>query len=163
MDKPQVDDSKVNKAGPDNEDDLILSERNFKLFWDTMGRGVVYHDERGMPILMNPAAEKILGQSLQELQNWTNPQIKDKTIREDGSNVKLSEHPVMVALKTGREVHGEALGVFNHREKAFRWINVSATPLFKPGETKPYRVYTIIEDITERKQSREASFPPTDK
>jgi PAS domain-containing protein len=32
-----------------------------------------------------------------------------------------------------------------------RWLNVSSTPEFLPGEANPYRVYTVLQDVTEQK------------
>ena len=32
-----------------------------------------------------------------------------------------------------------------------RWISVDAMPIFRPGEQRPYLVYVLFEDITERK------------
>ena len=156
MSAPQSDHSNENKSSPQNEQNLLFSERNFKLFWDSMGRGVVYHDSTGRAILMNPAAVRILGQSIDEFQNKTPSQIEKETIREDGSHITLDEHPANLVLRTGQAVNGMVMGIYNQREKAYRWINISATPLFNPGETQPYQVYTIFEDITAQKASQSA-------
>jgi PAS domain S-box-containing protein len=45
--------------------------------------------------------------------------------------------------------------VFNPKEKRYRWITISATPLFRVGEDNPYQVYTMFEDITDRKYVEE--------
>ncbi len=58
----------------------------------------------------------------------------------------------MVALRTGQELRDVVMGVYNPREKDYRWINVRAMPLFRPGEDKPYQVYIIFDDITERRR-----------
>jgi len=79
-----------------------------------------------------------------------------KAIHEDGSDFPGETHPSMVALKTGRKVLNVVMGVFNPKDDSHRWININAIPLFKPGENKPYQVYTTIEDITERQQAEEA-------
>jgi PAS domain S-box-containing protein len=47
------------------------------------------------------------------------------------------------------------MGVYNPLDQSYHWINVSAIPLIRPNETKPYQVYTIFDDITERKNSEE--------
>jgi PAS domain S-box-containing protein len=137
------------------EEALVFSESNFRLFWNTMVRGIVFHAEDGRVILMNPAAEKILGGLDDFLKN---PFGDDSpaTIREDGSPYPIQEHPALVALRTGKEVNGQVMGIYTSGEKARRWINISAIPLKRPGESKPYQVYTIFEDITERKHSEVA-------
>ena len=60
----------------------------------------------------------------------------------------------MVALKTGKEVRNQIMGVFNPSGERYQWINISAVPLFRPGEKKPYQAYTTFTDITERQQAR---------
>ena len=46
--------------------------------------------------------------------------------------------------------------VYNPREARYRVINIQAVPLFRSGEQKPYQVYTVFDDITERRQAEEA-------
>jgi PAS domain-containing protein len=62
----------------------------------------------------------------------------------------------MVALRTGSAVRGVVMGIWNARTDNRRWINVTAVPLFRPGETAAYQVYTVFEDITDRKQAENA-------
>ena len=128
-----------------------------RLLFETMLQGVVYQDADGKIISMNPAAERILGKTPEEFLSSSSVGQEHFTIREDGSPFPGMEHPAMVALQTGQEVHDVVMGVFNPREDCYRWINIDAMPLFKPGEDKPYQVYTHFEDITERKRSAEES------
>ena len=62
----------------------------------------------------------------------------------------------MVALRTGREVRDVVMGVFNPRERAHRWIEVSAVPLFRTGERDPHQVFSLFGDVTERRRADEA-------
>ena len=82
--------------------------------------------------------------------------VEHHTIREDGSPFPGLEHPAMVALRTGRDVQGVTMGVYNPREEAYRWINISAVPLSHPGMREPDHVYTFFHDITDRKRAEEA-------
>jgi PAS domain S-box-containing protein len=54
----------------------------------------------------------------------------------------------MVALRTGKEVRGEAMGVFNPSLGGHTWISVNA--VLKPGPVGPAEasVFTTFEDIT---------------
>jgi PAS domain S-box-containing protein len=45
--------------------------------------------------------------------------------------------------------------IYNPRQQAYRQILISAVPLFREGEEKPYQVYTVFDDVTERKQTEE--------
>jgi len=134
-------------ARPDPEEPTA-SARHYQLLFDTMLQGVVYQDATGTIISMNPAAERILGKSRAELMGETSVSVEHHCIHEDGSRFPGLEHPSMVALRGGREQRGVTMGVFNPREQRYRWISISAVPLFRPGETKPYQVYTLFDDIT---------------
>jgi PAS domain S-box-containing protein len=122
----------------------------------TMLQGVVYHDADGKAVWMNPAAERILGRSRDELVGETCVGVENPTVREDGSPFPGLEHPAMVTLRTGKAVRDVTMGVFNPREKAYRWINVSAVPVRQSGATRPDRVYALFDDITDRKRAEEA-------
>jgi PAS domain S-box-containing protein len=135
---------------------LRESEDRYRLLAETMLQGVVHQDADGKIIAMNPAAERILGKSRDEFLGSTSVGEAHYTIREDGSPFPGLEHPAMVALRTGQRLHGVVMGVFNPQAGAYRWISVDAVPLFRSGETSPFQVYTVFEDITERKQAEEA-------
>jgi PAS domain S-box-containing protein len=134
---------------------LAQSERHHRLLFETMLQGVVYQGVDGTILSMNPAAERILGRSPAEFLGQTSVSVEHDTLREDGSSFPGLEHPAMVALRTGREVRDVVMGVYNPREEGYRWINIAAVPLFRPGEDKPYQVYTCFNDITDRKQAEE--------
>jgi len=61
----------------------------------------------------------------------------------------------MIALRTGKEVRHVTMGVFHPDKNEHVWISINAVPQFKTGETRPYQVYTIFDDITERRQAEE--------
>ncbi len=132
---------------------LRRSDQQYHLLFDTMPHGSVYRDADGGIISMNPAAERILGQTKDELLGLTSASVEHPTLREDGSPFPGSEHPSMVALYTGRTVQGTVMAIFNPREGAYRWISIDAVPLFREGADKPYQVYTVFEDTTERKRA----------
>jgi PAS domain S-box-containing protein len=138
------------------EERIRQSEERFRLMFETMLQGVVYHDAMGKIISMNPAAERILGLTMDEFLGQTSMGHENYTRREDGSPFPGMEHPAMVALQTGRKVQDIVMGVYNLREKNYRWISISAVPVFRPGEDKPCQVYTLFDDITERRQMEEA-------
>ena len=98
----------------------------------------------------------ILGKTPDQFLGSSSVGEEHHTIREDGSPFPGLEHPAMVALRTGEPVSGVAMGVFNPKVGDYRWISVDAVPLFRPGENRPYQVYAVFEDITERKRAEEA-------
>jgi hypothetical protein len=151
-----TDRKRAEEALRESERNARRSEEHYRLLHDTMLQGVVYQDAEGKILSINPAAQTILGKTPEEFLGSTSVEQDPGTIREDGSPFPGLEHPSMVALATGREVRNVPMAVYNPREKRYRWIDISAVPLFRPGEEKPYQVYTIFEDITERKRAAEA-------
>ncbi len=138
------------------EEAVRESEERFRLLHDTMLQGVVYQDADGTIISMNPAAERILGKRPQDFLGSSSVGEEHDTLREDGSPFPGLEHPAMVALRTGQQVPDVLMQVYNPRESRYRLISIQAVPLLRPGEDKPYRVYTVFDDITERKQAEDA-------
>lgn len=126
---------------------------SYQNLMDTMASGVVYHDANGKIIFANPAAEKVLGLTLDQITGRTSMDPRWKVIHEDGSDYSGENHPAMVALKTGKPVKDVIMGVYNPEIDAYRWIQVNAVPEFKPGAGQPFQVYAIFEDITDRKHS----------
>ncbi len=133
------------------EEQLRESEARFRSLFETMSQGVVYQDADGQIVSANPAAERILGISIEQMQGRTSNDPHWRAIHEDGRDFPGETHPAMVALQSGQPIKNEVMGVFNARYGNYNWININAIPQFRPGEARPFRVYTTFEDITERK------------
>ena len=69
-----------------------------------MTLGVVYQTADGRILSANPAAEKILGLTLEQMMDKTSLDPEWKSIREDGSELSGENHPSMIALRTGKPV-----------------------------------------------------------
>ncbi|NKE73397.1 PAS domain S-box protein [Candidatus Manganitrophus noduliformans] len=134
---------------------LRQSEEKYRTLFETMAQGVIYQDAAGKIVAANPAAERILGLTLDQLQGRTSFDPRWRAIREDGSDFPGKNHPAMVALRTGEAVIEVVIGVFHPKTETYRWISVNAVPQFRAGEDKPYQVYTVFSDITERKKAEE--------
>ncbi len=131
---------------------LAESEARYRHLFETMAQGVVYQDAGGQIIAANPAAERILGLTLDEICGRTARDRRWRAIHEDGTEYSCESHPAMIALATGKPAEG-SMGVFNQREKRYRWISINAVPIFTPGTDKSSRVYTTFSDITEQRQA----------
>jgi PAS domain S-box-containing protein len=129
---------------------LNESERKYHLLFETMAQGVVFHNKKGEILSANPAAEEILGVSIEDMKMRTSANPNWEAIREDGSIYPANEHPSMLALKKGKEVKNVIMGIFNPQKEERRWLNISAVPQFNQDENQPYQVFTTFEDITER-------------
>ncbi len=136
------------------EEELRRSEEKYRTLFETMAQGVVYQNAEGETISINPAAEKILNLR-KNIKSRTSLDFHKKAIHEDGSNFPGKEHPSMVALRTGKVVCNEVMGIYNPADSEYRWVKVNAEPQFRPGEDKPYQVYTTFDDITDLKMKEE--------
>ena len=137
------------------EEALRESEERHRELFETMAQGVVYQDAAGKITSANPAAERILGLSLNQMQGRTSVDPQWETLHEDGSAFPGETHPAMIALKIGKTVSNIIMGVYHPGQDTHVWININAVPLFRPGEVTPYQVHTTFEDITERIQAEE--------
>ncbi len=130
---------------------LRRSEQSYRMLFETVPQGIVYQNLEGCVTAANPAAERILGLGLQQLQNRGSFGSCWRVLHEDGSVFPGDQHPSMVALRTGQPVRDVVMGVFNPGLGQYVWLDVTAMPLFKDGRL--VEVYTCFEDITERKRA----------
>jgi PAS domain S-box-containing protein len=135
---------------------LRESEQRYRELFEQMAQGVVYQDPSGRIVSANPAAERILGLTLDEMQGRTSVDPRWKSIRENGADFPGEDHPAMVALRTGEEVHGVVIGVIDPHRDSYTWMQVDAVPQRHTGQTSPYRVFTTFTDITARKLADDA-------
>ena len=127
------------------------SETKHKFLFDNSPMGKVYQNANGEINDANPAAERILGLTLDQMQGLTSIDPRWKAIHEDGSDFPGETHPAAITLKTGKAVLNVTMGVFNPVTNDYTWIHVNSIPRFKEGESKPFEVISTFEDITERK------------
>jgi PAS domain S-box-containing protein len=138
------------------EEALAESEKKFHALFETMSEGIVYEDHDGKIISANPAAERLLGLSLDQLQGRTSVDPRWKAIHADGSPFPGETHSLHVAATTGKPALGEVMGIYNPKSDFYVWLSVNSTPEFLPGEKKPFRAYAVFRDITERKKAEQA-------
>ncbi|MCV2358271.1 PAS domain S-box protein [Paucibacter sp. TC2R-5] len=131
---------------------LKASTESFRIFFETMPQGVVYHAASGQITAANPAACALLRLSLDQMLGKTPFDPGWRAIREDGSDFPAEQHPAMEALRTGQPVRQVVMGLCLP-EGSLIWLQVNATPLFKQGLLT--EAYTSFEDITELIRTRQ--------
>ncbi len=147
-----------------SEEALRSSEERFQVLFETLPLGVVYQNRHGEIIRANPAAERILGLTLDQLLGRASVDPLWRALHEDGSDFPGETHPAIKALETGEEVKNVIMGVYHPATKDYVWINIHAVPQFRTGEDRPGQVYSIFEEITEKKRTQDeikklARFP----
>jgi len=129
---------------------LSESEERYRVLAETMLQGVVHIDASGKIIAMNPAAEHILGRNLEQLLGICSVTEELHTIHDNGEPFPDSEHPSLVALRTGLPVRGVIMGVFDPNLGDHRWISIDAVPVFSQSGLRPVEVFAVFEDVTDR-------------
>ncbi len=109
--------------------------------------GVVLQSSDGSIRDANPAAEQILGLSVDQMQGRTSMDPRWRAVHEDLSEFPGEEHPAMRVIATGQPVVGVTMGVFSPREEAYRWILIGASPVPVKGETWAVATFTDITDL----------------
>ncbi len=128
---------------------LQASEATYRTLFETVPQGIVYHDRAGRITAANPAAQRILGLTLDQLQGRTPIDPHWQAIHEDGSAFPGEHHPAAVTLATAQPVRDVVMGV-QVPGRGTVWLLVDATPLLKDGALES--VYASFEDITQRVQ-----------
>ncbi len=130
---------------------LKQSEQRFRSVVSALSEGVLLHTRDGTITTWNPAAERILGLSKQELQERSTLDARWHTIHEDGSPFLPESRPSQQAFRTGLVQKGVVMGLYKP-DGAVAWISVNAVPVFATGEPLPALVVISFVDITERKR-----------
>ena len=137
------------------EQTLLYSEEKHRRLFETMAQGVIYQAADGKIISANPACERMLGLSFAQMQGKTSMDPRWQMTKEDGTPVPGSDHPTMIALRTGQTVGPVTRGVYRPDLDRHIWLNITAIPLFHPGDKVPCQAYATFTDITEQKQAAE--------
>ncbi len=131
-----------------------LLEREIHL-QDAMGalyEGLVIQNADSEILLCNRRAEQILGLTAEQLVGRSSLDPRWKAIREDGTPLSGSEHPLPLALRTGHPQRGFIMGIETGQGER-RWIEINAEPLFPPADggsdnQRPYAGVATFRDIT---------------
>lgn len=144
----------VGKSG-----ESFTDEQLFNTLFKRMAKGVVCQDGEGKIITANPAAEKILGLALDQIQGIIDNKNEWNIIHQDGSPFLPEQHPSIQVFRTGKPVHNVVMGVYHPERKSPIWILINAEPEFKENELKPHQVFTTFTDITDQMNAeRELRF-----
>lgn len=130
------------------------SEERFRNLVESSDQGVVLHQANGQIILANPAAERILGLTMDQLMGRTSLDPQWHTVHEDGSLFPGETHPAVVTLRTGKPVRDIIMGIHKPND-TLSWISINAQPLFRPNIVQPEGVVVTFHDITAHKQAEE--------
>ena len=146
---------KDDRSSDQLQQELEVARDDFRTLFNYMAQGIVYQNSKGEITAANPAAERILGLNLDQMQGRKSIDPRWKSIHEDGSNYPGDTHPAIVVLQTGKPVNDAMMGVYNPQLDQMRWIVVNAVPQFRAGDDKPWQVYSTFDDVTELHLARD--------
>jgi diguanylate cyclase (GGDEF)-like protein/PAS domain S-box-containing protein len=126
---------------------LRESEIRYRTTLDAMAEGIVLQDHQGRILTCNPAAERILGLTHDQIMGRTSLDPRWRAVHEDGTPFLGDSHPSMETLRTGEPQSNVIMGV-HKPDGSLSWISINSQPLIDPGEKRPHGVVTSFHDIT---------------
>lgn len=138
-----------------SQQELIKSEEKYRTLFETMSQGVIYQNASGEIISANPAALRILGLSMSQIEGRTSFDPRWRAVDKNNNPLEGHKHPAMLALSSGEIVRDFIEGVYNPQLSDYVWIIVNSIPLFRDGESKPYQVYSTFLDFTKQKNAED--------
>ncbi|MFO7543010.1 MAG: diguanylate cyclase [Thiobacillus sp.] len=138
-------------AAMHSPDDETYHFPNLGALFQLLPFGIVFQNGQGAITAANPAAQRILGLSLDQMRGVTSVDPRWRAVQADGSPFPGDLHPAMIALRTGQTVCDVIMGVFNPNAQGPTWIKINAIPIRVSDLNDVSGVYTVFEDITKRR------------
>jgi len=133
-------------------DDLAHADRRFTTALDSMGEGLYQIDRQGRLVYMNPAAERMLGYSLQEIRGRQMHELIH--YREpDGSERPAAACPITTVIRDGA-VYKTAEDHFVRSDGTFLTVAYTSTPIVEEGRNTG--AVLTFQDSSERKRAENA-------
>ncbi len=137
------------------EDALRQSERRHRLVVDTLSEGVAVVLADGTIESCNASAGRILGIRTEEFIGRSLLSWPWRMFGGDGQRMSRSQHPALVALRTGEPQADVVIGV-ERRDGGAVWVAVNVAPLFRDGSTSAYAAVCSFRDVSESRRSEAA-------
>jgi PAS domain S-box-containing protein len=122
---------------------------------EALAEGVVFQDARDRVLDCNDAACRILGLSRAQLLGVDSMDPRWNAIAADGQAFDFSQHPSVIAQRSGQPVREVLMGV-NRPDGRRVWISINSQPLIAPGAQTPHATVTSFVDVTARIEAEQA-------
>ena len=127
---------------------LGASEARFRSLFESMTQGVVYYDAAGRIVDANPAAAELFGSAREAMTGRDGPDVGWRFTDAQGAPLAHEAMPHLRALRTGRMVLGERLGLVHEPSGVQRWLSVDAVPETHGDELAAFHAYALLSDVT---------------
>lgn len=131
---------------------LRVSEERSTAMLDNLQVGVVVQGARSEMLRYNEIALDMLGLTAEQIEGRDSFDSRWAVIREDGSPMPGDQHPVVVAITTGKPVREVVMGVYRPASDSRVWLLVSATPQFDQSG-RAFQTVCTFTNITAQKQA----------
>ncbi len=135
------------------ESALARSEARYRSILNAMAEGVAIHDGAGVIGYANPAAERILGLTLEHMQGRTIAGLAWALVRPNGVALRPEEHPVEITRTTGKACEATLVGILRP-DGSKSWLLVNTDPL----ETESSFDVAVVATYTDVTPVREATM-----
>ena len=130
-----------------------VRESRFREMIDALPAAIYATDAKGRLTHFNPAAAEVSGRTPElGTDRWC---VGWKLYRPDGTPLPHEETSMAIALKEGRDIHGEQI-IAERPDGTARWLEPYLTPLRDTEGRVIGRIHMLL-DITERKQADHAA------
>lgn len=135
--------------------ELDESESRYRALVAAIDKGVTFHDANAKLVSANAAAMRILGIDPASIGAERNPRDDWELYDENSKELAWSEAPVARALREGKRVESQVIGVYLPQFPRFVWLSVTAIPQFYPQHDTPFQVISVFSDVTDLKRAAE--------
>lgn len=132
--------------------DPSFPDERYRVLFDAMEEGVVFHDADGVIRAFNASAERILRVPAGSLLGKTSALQACQAVSDDGTPYPLDSCPALVSLKTSRSYTNVIIGIQSPGAPV-KWLSFNSHPLRRTGEEACQGVVTTFTDITDRRQA----------
>lgn len=130
-----------------HEKEIRNVEFRFQALIENLDVGVMVQDSNSKILVNNPAAERLLGLSSDQMRGKTSFDKDWNVIHEDGTDFPGETHPVPVCIRTGKPVVDVIMGVYRPNTRDRVWLLVNAKPELDT-DNKIKQVICTFQDMT---------------
>ena len=124
--------------------------RRLRGIFESMAEGFVVQDPDGRIIDSNPAAERILELTGEQMRGRTSTDPRWQAVDEGLAPYPGDRHPAMVTLRTGEALRERIMGL-RFPDGRLKWISINTEPI--GGDGAPDYVVSTFADVTARRET----------
>jgi PAS domain S-box-containing protein len=136
------------------EQALQKKETEYQTLVQNLMVGIVVHDPSTAILFSNAAASNLLGLTKEQLQGKSAMDPDWRFLRDDGTNMPLSEYPVNRVLSSGKEIYNFVAGISRRDKDKPVWVLCVAYPVYDMQD-QLLQIVVTFSDITDRKQAEQ--------